>query len=325
MSKRRITKQQSARIKKNQATYHENRPEKTDSDQSHSHLNQSGLVMMRFGRHAEVETHDHQRIRCAIRQNIDDIVAGDEVIWQNTDPGQGVIVSCCPRRSILGRPAFRGQYKAVAANITQLLIVVAPKPEISWLLLDSYLVMAELLKLKACIILNKVDLPCESIQHELRDHYATLDYPLLMLSQKAKTGQRDLIALLQAETSVFVGQSGVGKSSLISTVLPHETLIIGDISEKSELGSHTTSNSRLYHLPEGGRLIDSPGVRAFGLWEASKQDIIYGFREFRSLPEQCKYSNCAHINTPHCAITAALNTKKLSLRRYQNLITLLGS
>ena len=224
---------------------------------------------------------------------------------------------------MLGRPNYRGEYRPVAANITQLLIVVAPKPEISWLLLDSYLVMAELLKLKARIILNKADLPHEAIKSELMSDYATLGYPVLFTSKKNEQSYKELTHILNNQISVFVGQSGVGKSSLISHVLPDEAIQISNISIASELGRHTTSNSKLYHLSEGGALIDSPGVRSFGLWEASKQDIIYGFLEFRALAALCKFSNCNHVKTPGCAIEDAIINRKVSAKRFERLISLL--
>ena len=319
MSKRRITKQQSSRIQKNQDAY-QHSPLINDPSQP----NHNGLVITRFGRHAEIETTDKQRIHCSIRPNLEAIVAGDQVIWQQTSEDQGVVVSCCPRQSVLGRPDSRGNYKPVAANITQLLIVVAPKPEISWALLDSYLIMAELLQLNACIILNKIDLDCEGIKKELLLVYQALSYRVLFTCQKNQQGKKELLLQLKDQTSVFVGQSGVGKSSLISQVLPHETISVADISKQSELGCHTTSNSRFFHLPQGGALIDSPGVRAFGLWECSKKDIIYGFREFRTLGTQCKFSNCIHVNTPGCAILDAVEKKTVSKNRYDNLIKLLS-
>ncbi len=318
MNKRRITKQQNFRIQKNQDAY-QTLPEINDP----LHSTQNGLVITRFGRHAEIETTEKQRVRCSIRPNIDSIVAGDHVIWQKIGLDQGVVVSCYPRQTILGRPDNRGTYKPVAANITQLLIVVAPKPEISWTLLDSYLIMAELLKLNACIILNKVDLECEAIKNELLADYQPLGYQTLFYSKNDKLGYEALKTLLQDQISVFVGQSGVGKSSLISQILPHESIDIAEISKISELGCHTTSNSRLYHLPQGGELIDSPGVRSFSLWKTTSQDVLYGFREFRKLATQCKFRNCKHVNTPGCAIFDAVVSNKISKKRYESLIQLM--
>jgi ribosome biogenesis GTPase len=315
MIKRRINKRQSARIQQIQAGFR-------DTPTNATHPNKEGLVIARFGRHAEIEDSDGRRIRCFLRANLEAIVAGDRVVWHAQEEGHGVIVSLCPRTSLLGRPAHR-LYKPVAANITQLMIVIAPKPELSWSLLDSYLVVAENLQLNATIVLNKVDIPCERIIHALRYYSQSLGYTTVFTSQNDAQGFAHLEATLQHHTSVFVGQSGVGKSSLISGILEH-TLDIptSALSTIAELGRHTTSNSRLYHLPKGGALIDSPGVREFGLGHMPAVDILYGFREFRTLPAFCKFRNCNHQDTPDCAIIQACNANSNLQRRYASFITL---
>ncbi|MCC5013504.1 MULTISPECIES: small ribosomal subunit biogenesis GTPase RsgA [unclassified Legionella] len=311
MSKRRINKQQAARIEKMQAEYRQN----TDMP------GKEGLVLSRFGRHAEIEDSQGNRIHCSIRPNLDSLVAGDRVIWQVEGHAQGVVVSRYPRQSTLGRPDKRGLFKPVAANISQVIVVTAAKPELTWPLLDSYLVMAEHLALEVCIVLNKTDLPCETIQQELLTCYKPLGYPLLFTSQFDTQGYELLKKTLQHHTSVFVGQSGVGKSSLIAGLLPHENNIqTAEISASSELGCHTTSNSRLYHLPSGGALIDSPGVREFGLWHMPISEITQGYREFQPLIAQCKFRNCNHKDTPGCAIKAALDAGKITQKRYDSFV-----
>lgn len=311
MSKRRINKQQSARIEKLQASYRDEENEAVED----------GLVLTRFSRHAEVESLQGTRIRCSIRPNIDSLVAGDRVIWQAEGESQAVIVSRYPRQSVLGRPDKRGQFRPVAANITQLIVVVAVKPELSWPLLDSYLILAEHLDLQVCIVLNKVDMPCEPIKKNLITIYQPLGYNILLLSKDDPSSYEGLKQSLNHQTSVFVGQSGVGKSSLISGILPHEESIqTAAISVASELGCHTTSNSRLYHLPTGGALIDSPGVREFGLWHMPASEIIQGYREFRPLVSQCKFRNCTHKDSPGCAILNALSKGEVEQSRYDNFI-----
>ncbi|VEG91853.1 small ribosomal subunit biogenesis GTPase RsgA [Legionella spiritensis] len=319
MSKRRINKQQRNRIEKIQADYHRQLQNGTNTD------HEEGLVLSRFGRHADIETSTGEPIHCSIRPNIDSLVAGDRVVWQNEGENHGVVLSRFPRQSELSRPDKRGINRPVAANITQLMIVTAVKPDLSWSLLDSYLIIAEHLRLKACIILNKVDLPCEDLKQQLMEIYQPLGYPLLFLSCKQKPGHGQLDEHLQQQVSIFVGQSGVGKSSIIANILPFKTNIpIGAISEGSQLGRHTTSNSRLYHLPHGGDLIDSPGVREFCLWKMSAADIVYGFREFRSLTSLCKFRNCNHLDSPGCAILSQVNEGRLSLQRYRNLLKILA-
>lgn len=316
MSKRRINKQQSARIEKIQQTYQDNK------ENNHDDL-ADGLVITRYSRHVEIEDNQGKRVRCSIRPNIDILVAGDRVIWQTEGDKQGVVVSLYPRGSILARPTSAGLKKPVAANITQIIIVIAPKPEISWPLLDSYLIMAETLRLHAVILLNKTDLPCEAPKAQLLTDYRLLNYPIIFVSKNEPNSYDDLTIALNHQVSVFVGQSGVGKSSLISGILPHEeNIATNEISVGSELGRHTTSNSRYYHLPSGGALIDSPGVREFSLWDIDTAQIAQGYLEFKPYLSLCKFRNCTHIDTPHCAIISALNAGSISIRRYENFIKL---
>jgi len=315
MSKRRISEQQSARIEKNQKRYRQ------PTEQESNSATADGLVIRRFSRHALVEPINGACIHCSIRPNIDSLVAGDRVVWQAEGERQGVIVSRYPRQSVLGRPDKKGQIKPVAANISQILIVTAPKPEISWPLVDSYLVMADYLNLRACIILNKTDLACNQLRERLRQQYEPLGYPIVFTSYEDKKSYQLLQNLLDAQISVFVGQSGVGKSSLIAHILPLEANIqIAAISDQAELGKHTTSSSCLYHLPTGGALIDSPGIREFGLWHMPAVDIAKGYREFKPYLSQCKFRNCNHQDTPGCEIIAAVKNKLIARDRYENYV-----
>lgn len=317
MSKRRITDQQTSRIQKKQARYHEQ-----VGLPSHGDL-VDGLVITRFGRHALIEDTQGQEIHCSIRPALSSLVAGDRVIWQPEGKTQGVVLSIYPRQSILNRPDARGVLKPIAANITQIMITLAPVPAISWILLDSYLVMAETLHIKACIVLNKIDLPCETIKEKLIQDYASLGYKVLFTSiQMRRDARDDLLQTLNHETSVFVGQSGVGKSSIISAILPHMDISTGAISDFSNLGRHTTSNSRLYRIAGDGHLIDSPGIRELGLWAISERTIAEGFCEFRPFLQQCQFRNCKHANTVGCAIIQATQSGKIKPSRYDNYLKL---
>ncbi len=316
MSKRRINNQQTERIKKAQLSYQEQK-------ETHPENLSDGLVIIRFGKHVEIEDEQRNRIVCSIRPHIGTLVAGDRVIWQPEGETQGVIVSLYPRGSILARPTSKGLQKPVAANISQMIIVIAPKPEVSWPLLDSYLIIAETLQLHAVILLNKTDLECTQIKKELKSIYHPLGYPILYSEKTDPDSDDQLKNALNHQISVFVGQSGVGKSSLISKLLPHEQNILSNaISERSELGKHTTSNSRYYHIPTGGALIDSPGVREFSLWQIDSTLIAQGFKEFQPHLKQCKFRNCTHMNTPYCAIIEAVTQGSVSAQRYDNFIKL---
>lgn len=316
MSKRRINNQQSARVAEQQKRYRQMTTATIQGPMA------DGLIITRFGAHALVEPIPlGPRIHCSIRPSLDSLVAGDRVVWQAEGSEQGVVVSCHPRKSVLGRPDKRGQLKPVAANISQIMVVVAPKPEVSWPLLDSYLIMAEYLHLDVCIVLNKIDLPCQQLQQELMTIYQPLNYPILFTTQADKRHLKYLQKTLDHQISVFVGQSGVGKSSLIADILPDEEDIqTGAISSKSNLGKHTTSNSCFYHLPTGGALIDSPGVREFGLWHMPITEIAKGYREFKPYLSQCKFRNCNHYDTLGCAIIAAVNKNDIARHRHQNYV-----
>lgn len=312
MSKRRLNKQQLARIQKIQADYQQ-------PDNSASQY-EEGLVISRFSRHAEIEDKQGNRVHCSIRPNIDSLVAGDQVVWQLTGIRQGIVLSRYPRTSVLMRNDKQDNSKPIAANITQVFIVVAPKPAISLTLLDSYLAIAEILKLNANIVLNKTDLPCLTLQQELTARYQPLGYCILFTNQSNLITFEPLKEALKEQISVFVGQSGVGKSSLIKTILPNEIIQTAAISELSELGCHTTSNSRFYHLPSGGALIDSPGVRDFCLSNIGPTEVIYGFREFKALLGQCKFRNCNHKDNLGCAIIKSVEQGTVSLERYESLL-----
>lgn len=316
MKKRSINKQQASRIEKKQLSLQQSAL-KQDSKAL------EGLIIARFNKHALVETSEGRCIHCYIKPSIDSLVAGDKVVWQQEDTGKGLIVSRYPRQVVLARYSEKKEYKAVAANMTQVIIVIAAIPEVSWLLLDSYLIMAEHLHLKAAIIFNKIDVPGqhENIKKRLKEQYASLGYSVLFTSTHRVSTLKDLATKLADETSVFVGQSGVGKSSLISSFLPSSlSPTIGALSSSTELGCHTTSNAYLYHLPSGGDLIDSPGIRTFGLWQMSYTDLAKGYREFLTYLPACKFRDCNHFSTPHCAIIEAVKNKNISNDRYQNYV-----
>lgn len=317
MKNRRISKQQQNRIEKKQESLRQ-------KEIFHNDSLCTGLVIMRHSKHAYIENEKGNIINCSIRPNIDSVVAGDRVIWQDEGYDHGVIVSREPRKSILGRPDDNGTIKPIAANITQILIIIAPFPSISWSLLDSYLVMAEFLHIPPYIILNKTDLESSDIQTELLKTYEPLGYPILFTNQQI-TDDKNLKKILHNQTSVLVGQSGVGKSSLIAKILPSEVNNIrtGDLSNANQTGCHTTSNSRLYHLTFGGAIIDSPGIRELSLWNMPNHQIASGYREFKSYISHCKFRNCTHNDTPGCAIINAVKNKIINLNRYQNYIKML--
>jgi len=209
----------------------------------------------------------------------------------------------------------------MAANIEQIVIVSSLTPEPKAYLIDRYLVAAETLPATPVILLNKIDLlnaeNKEKIQ-ALENEYNRIGYKLIKASNITDDGFDELHQVLKNKTSIFVGLSGVGKSSLIMHLLPEHDIRIGDLSAATGEGKHTTTSSMLYHLPCGGQLIDSPGVRDFGLWNSSPDDILYGFKELRPFIGHCKFSNCSHKHEPGCAILAALEAGDISAQRYEH-------
>lgn len=284
-----------------------------------------GRVIAHFGTQVEVEAlHDSgQRYRCYLRANLGSLVTGDQVVFR---PGpetngvhSGVVETVLPRSSELSRPNPYNEIKPVAANIDFIVLVIAPEPEAHANLIDRYLVAAENCHIEPIILLNKTDLLNEDSRPRfasLLAGYEALGYRTLRVCSKDESSLNELKEFLNGRISVFVGQSGVGKSSLISTLLPDEELKVGALSENTRKGKHTTTTARLYHFPAGGDLIDSPGIREFGLWHMSEDDVLYGFRELRPLAGYCRFRDCRHDQEPGCAIRAALKKGEIRPQRF---------
>jgi ribosome biogenesis GTPase len=281
---------------------------------------EAGLVIANYGASLEIQDQQGHNHRCLLRQNLPALVVGDRVIWQRASEG-GVVTAQLPRDSELARPDANDKPKAVAANIDQILVVAAPAPEYSTDLIDQYLVAAELTGVTPTLIFNKIDLIDSNNRQSIEtilNRYRQIGYTVLTASTVLEQGLQALRAQLQDHTSVFVGQSGVGKSSLIRAFIPRDDIAIGPLSQQSGLGQHTTSTSRLYHLADGGNLIDSPGVRDFRLWSVSPAKLLGGFRELAPYQGLCKFRDCSHRHEPGCALRTAVEEGKISAERLQS-------
>jgi ribosome biogenesis GTPase len=278
-----------------------------------------GLLIAHFGATAEIQDETGNIIYCHIRKNLEPVITGDHILWKMESDNSGVIVGCLPRKSLLARPEKKGKVKPVAANIDAVIIVTAPAT-LSEHLLDRYLVATETLRIPAIILLNKMDLlndtNRETIQNRLAV-YEKIGYHVIYSSALTKDGLSTLDAFLHDKTGVLVGSSGVGKSSIIATFLPEQSIVMGETSAAG-LGKHTTTATRLYHLPHRGNLIDSPGVREFGLWNATHAELLQGFIEFEKYKGLCKFRDCKHLKEPGCILQQAAEEHEISLARLES-------
>ncbi len=338
MSKRKLTRRQSWRIEKIQeerkarAQKREDRIVQELQDEALG-PEQQGLIIAHYGAQLDIEPigQPGQTSRCHLRTNLPPLVTGDRVVWRASNKADlGVVVALEERDSLLSRPDPGGQLKPVAANIDYIVLVIAPLPVPHANLIDRYLVAAETVGIEPVILLNKTDLlERDETSRQRLDamlaSYEHIGYQVLRASNCTADGLEDLKSLLNEHTSVFVGQSGVGKSSLVNALLPGVETKVGPLSESTGKGTHTTTAARLFHFPAGGTLIDSPGIREFGLWHMEAQDVLYGFKEFRPFIGHCKFRDCSHEQEPGCAINQALSHGDILQKRMDSYRAILNS
>ena len=344
--KRRLTKQQERRIEKQQ----QNRQQEFDRD-----LDIEGLVVQHYGRQLEVQVRSlpesmpekpatvegepeafwrpivlNEVWRCHTRTNLDALVTGDKVTWQ-ADPntGLGIITALHPRESLLSRPDRYHKLKPVAANVNLIVVVFSPYPEVSPMLIDRYLVACATADIEPLLVLNKADLLVQNnTALDVLKEYEQLGYRTCITQANAGEDSayhpKYLAELISDKTVAFVGQSGVGKSSLINTIIPEAAQKTNIISENSALGQHTTTSTRLIQFGTHGALIDSPGIREFGLWHLTAQNIHAGFPEFEPYYGQCQFRNCTHQHEKKCALRQAAETGEVLIRRLDSMNRLLN-
>lgn len=276
-----------------------------------------GTVIAAHGRHYLVQT-GSIRLQCVTRGKKSDVAVGDVVKLKQTSSNQGVIESINERKTLLYRS---DQYKSklLAANTTQLFIVVATEPGFSDDLVSRALVAAEAAGIAAHIILNKVDIT-ETLPktRERIALYAGLDYPVHEVSVRTMPEQTcaTLKPLLHGQSTILIGQSGMGKSSLINLLVPDAELATREISAALDSGKHTTTFTRLFSIDGRTAIIDSPGFQEFGLYHLTEGMLERAFREFAPNLGHCRFYNCHHLNEPGCAVLAAVAENKISPMRH---------
>jgi ribosome biogenesis GTPase len=330
MSKRRLSKHQLARISQNQRK--ELGFDEADSVDAQTSLEKcNGRIISHYGQHVDVESlldEDKGRlIRCTQRSNLPRLVTGDLVVWSDDGADGGVVLALGQRRNFFGRPSPEGQFKAIAANIDSVLVVFASSPTPHVSLIDRYLVAIEQLQLTAVLVLNKLDLLNQAELANLDNmlsSYRDIGYPVYKVSAEDGRGMLELEQVLASHTTILVGQSGVGKSSLLNKMSSGQLADVAPLSETWGRGTHTTTTSSLYHMP-GFDLIDSPGIREFGLGHIDEHQVFEGFIEFRPFAGSCKFRDCSHRHEPGCALQAALESGQIGVERVESYFRIIDS
>jgi len=321
MSRRRLSQRQIERIAQIQERRRARAAVRAEVELSEADAApQKGIVVTRHGGHLAVADDSGDIHHCLLRQNIGHVVCGDRVVWLRTGDDAGVATALLERTSVLARPDYAGRDKPLAANLTQLVVVVAPEPPPTGYLVDQYLVAAETIGIRVLIAVNKSDLlsaPDDPRLGHIPD-YAAIGYPIIEVTARTPGGLAPLANRLRGQTSILVGQSGVGKSSLVQALLPDQDIQVGRLSSATGLGRHTTSTTTLYFLPQGGALIDAPGVRSFRLTTMDRATLEHGFREFHPFLGGCQFANCAHDKEPGCALRNAVEDGRIAAWRLES-------
>jgi len=296
-----------------------------------------GLVIKSTGSWYQVKTDKGDIVDCRIKgkfrikgiQTTNPIAAGDVVeIEIEPDLGTGVITQLSERRNYIIRKSVNlsKQAQIIAANLDQaFLIVTLASPRTSLGFIDRFLVTAEAYDVPAGLIFNKLDLFSDEgleILEEQQHIYKNIGYPCYAVSALEKTHIDEIAEILKDKTTLFSGHSGAGKSSLINAIIPGASLKTGAVSDWSDKGQHTTTFAEMHKLPFGGYLIDTPGIREFGIIDIEQQELGHFFPEFRERMNECKFYNCHHIHEPGCAVIDAVENGEIEISRYESYLSI---
>lgn len=259
------------------------------------------------------------------------IAVGDYVVFEPENDTQAIIAKVNERNNYIVRvsPHNKNQKHIIASNIDLALVVATLRsPRTSTGFIDRFLLTAEAYHIPAAVVINKTDLVTDKDRatfEEWQQCYSRVGYPVYPLVALEPASLQPLKTLLQNKTTLFSGHSGVGKSTLINQLIPDIALKTTEISEWSGKGQHTTTFAEMHDLPDGGRIIDTPGVKEFGLIDIEKEELAHYFPEMKQRMSTCKFNNCLHLNEPGCAIIEALNRGEIAIERYVNYRTILDS
>jgi ribosome biogenesis GTPase len=284
--------------------------------------NANGVVVAAHRRHYEVHLDGGGTIECVLKGRATTLACGDRVEVVRSD-GSGVIVALAPRHSLFYRSdGFRE--KLIAANVTQVLGVIAPDVPVDEHLLNRWIVAAETQHCRFVLVVNKSDLADAPTFAARFDPYSRLGYPVVRVS--AKHDVAPLRDFLHAQHSVIIGQSGMGKSTLVNSLLPGARARTADVSDALRSGRHTTTSTRLYRLDDEARgwIVDSPGMKVFGLAHCAPATIVHAFVDLRDLVAQCRFRDCRHDREPDCAVNAAVAAGRVAPQRVALLRALLA-
>lgn len=295
-----------------------------------------GLVYKSTGSWYQVKSDEGNFYQCRIKgklrlsgiRSTSPVAVGDRVGFDLDDEAIGVIHTIDQRENYLVRKSVNlsKQLHIIGANIDLIFLVITLKnPETFTTFIDRFLVSAAAFGIETVLLFNKMDQYTEEeleMVNELKELYASIGYQSVFCSTKSGQGMSELRNLMKDNTSIFSGHSGVGKSTLINTVAPELRLKIGEISEQHGQGQHTTTFAEMFDLSFGGRIIDSPGIRGFGIADIDKEEIARYFKEFFKASENCKFNNCQHLSEPGCAVKSELEEGTIAESRYQSYLSM---
>ncbi len=301
-----------------------------EGDQLHCNINEAkclqGRVIRATGLNSIVQIDDTRRYECTVRRVVrtlqreqrNAVVAGDQVLFLPTSDEQGVIEKVLPRKGVVSRKTRR-QEQIIVSNIDQVIIVVsANDPPLKPSLIDRFLISAEKGQVRSIICINKIDLVDHAQLQPIVGLYSRLGYEVLLTCATSQQGIVRLRSLLKSKETAFAGQSGVGKTSLLNAIQPGLKLTTNTISEGTGKGKHTTRRAELLSLDFSGWVVDTPGIRQFGLWDVIPAEVEGFFVEFRPFVPFCKFPDCTHTHEISCAIKQAVDDGMISFERYES-------